>query len=165
MEIATLASIIIMVLGAIICSFISNRLSIETPKKPRIFSAKNLNALSIICIMGVAGIMFWKHMNFYTVPRILLLMTVCSYIRNKKSKRLCLPFWKKLRITLKAYAILGGAGLAMEVINRATNGKYTYQHVAIIFGIVIPIVILLIIIINIIFSRFLTRRRVSSYYY
>lgn len=178
MKTTTLA-IIIMAFGAIICSFISNRLGFGNSGKSRIFSARTFNALSIICIMGVTGLMFWKYMNFYTIPRsilwsnidfcavphLLLLITICSYIKNKKRKRLCIPFWKKLHVTLLAYIIFGGAGFAMEIIWRATNGNYTNEHITLLFIMVIPIMIILIIITNIMFGCLLTRRRVSSYYY
>ena len=157
--------IIIIAFGAIICSFISSRLSIDNSSKSRVFSAKIFNALSNTCVMGVTALMFWKCVNFYTLPRILMLITICTYIKYKKKKHFCTPFWKNLRVTLLSYDILGGVGVAMYIINKSTNNNYNNLHITIIFLIVIPIIILLAIIIHLIFARLLTRRRASSYYY
>lgn len=154
--------VIIMVFGAVICSFISNRLGSENGSR---LSVATFGGLANICILGVMGIMFWKYMDFFTVPRILLLITVCTYIKYRKKKRFCTPFWEKLRLTLMAYAILGSIGLAMKIVKRATNGNYTSEHITAMFKMVIPIILLFIIAINIVFGKILTRRRRSSYFY
>lgn len=161
MKFTALAVIILMAFGAIICSFISNRYSTEnTGGSARVFST-----LSIICIIGMSCFMFWQYSDFYTVPRILLLVTICSYVKNKKRKRFCTPFWRKLHVTLLSYIILGGTGFAMYIVKMSTRGSYRNEHIAVIFAMVIPIMLILIIITEIIFGHLLTRRRVSSYYY
>lgn len=161
MKFAILASIIFMVFGAITCSYISNRYSYEnTANFARVFSV-----LSIICISVTAGVMFWKYLDFFTIPRLLLLISVCSYIKHKKRNKFCTPFWKKFYVTCIAYIVLGGTGFAMYIVDKSTNGNYTNDHIAVLFTMMIPIMIALIIITNIIFGRLLIRRRVASYYY
>lgn len=158
-------AVIIMALGAVISSIVANTLNTDNISESRISSAKKFNILSNVFIMVVTAAILWKYMDFFTIPRILLLITVCSYAKNKKRKRFCTPFWKNLRVTLMAYSILGGIGIAKEIIEWSTDGNYTNIHVTIIFLLVIPAVIALIIVINVFFEHLLTRRRVLSYYY
>lgn len=117
----------------------------------------------------VAGVRFiWlmsQNITLYTIPGVLLFISVCLYIRYKKKKKFCTPCWRVMKVTAFSYSTLGVAGLAMDVLELGNYQQYNFFELLLIGIVVAGVSIALVIISNIFFSYFPTRLSKAKYYY
>lgn len=78
-------------------------------KKLRVTRASNI----VLGIAGVLGITFCvllitTNWNLFTIPKMLLFISVCLYILFSDVWDLCIPFWIGIVITVIAFIVAGG---------------------------------------------------------
>ncbi|MCI8620733.1 MAG: hypothetical protein HFJ50_02725 [Clostridia bacterium] len=152
-------------LASIVSFFIANKLHYSYANGIRTLSASLFDAVGVILGIGFSMLMFYNETNFYTVPRIMAFVSVCVYVRCKKRKRFCTPFWKMMRNTAFVYSTLGMVGKTLEIVQLMSDSGY--GTVIKIITIVCCIVVsgLLVSLTGAFFECLLNRRRRLSYYY
>lgn len=70
--------------------------------------ASNIVA-SIACILGITSciLLITTNWNLFTIPKILLFISVCLYILSKEKWVFCVPFWIGIVITVISFIVTG----------------------------------------------------------
>lgn len=162
-----------LVITFVICTF-TIALFFMAGRVRKSYEPRHRTKIEKICIaagvMGVitfGGILIYKKLIMYAIPKVLLLISICIYVYFKRKKKCCVPFWKSIKATIIAYIICFGVNIVTDiVINYEMRGMAIEAESIFSMGIICStIIILLIVLLNKVFSRILSRRRVSSFYY
>ena len=150
---------------SVVSFFIANRIHYGYNKGLWLMSNLAVDVIGGISGIAFIGFMFYGNITLYTVPRVLLFLSICVYIRNKKKKKFCTPSWKLFHATAIAYSTLGLAGFVLDTIGVTSIAELSVDTIAT-SGVACAIGSLsLIIVVNVIFSVYPSRYRRSHYYY
>lgn len=162
-----------LVITFVVCTF-TIALFFMAGRVRKSYEPQHRTKIEKICIAaGVLGvitfgcILIYKNLIMYAIPRVLLLISICIYVYFKRKKKCCVPFWKSIKATIIAYIICFDVDVVSDIVMDYEISGMTIEAESIFsVGIIcFAIMILLIVLLNKIFSRILSRRRVSSFYY
>lgn len=126
------------------------------------------NTVFDIIGIGAGACFVWQmfqEWSLFTIPRVLLFISMSLYIRWKKRKKFCTPCWRVMKVTAFAYSTLGVAGLAINLLELQNWEKYNILQLILIGMGIVVISAGLVFISNIFFEYCPTRLKKAKYYY
>lgn len=156
---------IIMAIISASAFFIANKIHYGFNGGLRTLSNTIFDGIGIASGIAFLGLMLCNQITLHTVPRSLLFISICIYIRYKKKKKFCTPAWKIFHITAITYCVLGVAGTILDVIGITLLSQLDKQQVASLVALYIILVGILLPSTHIFFTVYPGRFKKSSYYY
>jgi len=156
---------IITALVSVISFLIANKIHYGYNRGLRLMSNTVFDVTGGIFAMAFVGLMFYNGFTLYTIPRVLLFLSICAYIRNKKKKRFCTPSWKLFHATAIVYSTLGLAGFILDTIGCRSIAELSLNTIVMAGVAWMAGSLFLISIVNVFFSEYPGRYRRSHYYY
>lgn len=159
-----LIATMITAITSVLFFFVANRIHYSYNKDLRTMSNTLFDIGGIILGIAFIALMFYNGVTFYTIPNILLFISVCTYIRYKKRKKFCTPAWKCMHITALSYSTLGVFGMAINIIE---IDKSAFKVDDILRVIIIGIILVFILtpLTHTFFSVYPGRYKKAKYYY
>lgn len=147
--------------------FIANRLHYGYNGGIQTLSNTMLDVIGVISGIAFEVLMLCNEITLQTVPRSLLFISICVYIRYKKKKRFCTPAWKIFHVTAIAYCILGVAGTILDTIGIGimSLAQLDVQELVTLVAVYLIIVAILLPCTHIFFMVYPSRFKRQSYYY
>lgn len=150
---------------AIIAFLIANKLGLRRNKRLKKFFSTMFDLVGLISGIAFVAIMLYSKITLYTIPRTLLFISICMYIRYKKRKKFCTPAWKIMHMTALSYCTLGLAGAVFAGVEMTALPSYKVEDITMIIVMYVVLMIILIPITHVFFTAYPSRYKKANYYY